>query len=63
MTPIEKKRFLFINFSMLGINSVSDEIYEALADNDIDEAVKAIDAMIQLASDLKEAIAGGDNPN
>ena len=63
MTPIEKKRFLFINFSMLGINSVSDEIYEALADNDIDEAVKAIDAMIQLASDLKESIAGGDNPN
>jgi hypothetical protein len=63
MTPIEKKRFLFINFSMLGINSASDEIYEALADNDIDEAVKAIDAMMQLASDLKEAIAGGDNPN
>ena len=57
MSPTEKKRFLFINFSMLSINSASDELYEALADNNVDEAVKAIETLIQIASDLRESIS------
>jgi hypothetical protein len=61
MSPTEKKRFLFINFSMLSINSASDELYEALADNNVDEAVKAIETLIQIASDLRESISGSSD--
>jgi hypothetical protein len=57
MTPSEKKRFLFINFSMSNINSASDELYEAMADNDVADAIKAIDNLIQLATDLRDSIS------
>tara|TARA_R110000868_G_scaffold165610_3_gene399158 strand:- start:1136 stop:1318 length:183 start_codon:yes stop_codon:yes gene_type:complete len=58
MSPTEKKRFLFINFSMLSINSCSDDVYEALADNNIEEALSAIDALITLSKDLRDSISG-----
>jgi hypothetical protein len=58
MTSAEKKRFIFINFSMLSINSCSDDIYEALADSNVEEALAALDTLIKLSKDLRDAISG-----
>lgn len=60
MSPTEKKRFLFINFSMLSINSCCDDVYEALADNNIEETLAAIDALMKLSKDLRDSISGDD---
>jgi len=39
------------------INGYTDEIYEALADNDIDGVVDAIAKLMSVCEDLQESIA------
>ena len=57
MNQTERKRFLYINFVMGQINDHTDEIYEALADNDTDGVVDAIASLMSVCEDLQESIA------
>ncbi len=57
MNPTERKRFLFINFVMGQINGHTDEIYEALSDNNVDDVTEAIASLMSVCEDLQESIA------
>ena len=57
MNTTERKRFLFINFVMGQINSHTDEIYEALSDDNVDDVTEAIANLMSVCEDLQESIA------
>ena len=52
MNQTERKRFLFINFVMGQINGHTDEIYEALSDNNVDDVTEAIAHLMSVCEDL-----------
>ena len=59
MNQTERKRFLFINFVMGEINGHTDEIYEALSDNNVDDVTEAIAHLMSVCEDLQESISDG----
>jgi phage terminase Nu1 subunit (DNA packaging protein) len=59
MNQTERKRFLFINFVMGQINGHTDEIYEALSDNNVDDVTEAIAQLMSVCEDLQESISDG----
>jgi hypothetical protein len=63
MNQTERKRFIYINFVMNQINGYTDDIYEALADNDIDGVVDAIAKLMSVCEDLQESIADEHTEN
>jgi phage terminase Nu1 subunit (DNA packaging protein) len=50
---------LFINFVMGQINGHTDEIYEALSDNNVDDVTEAIAHLMSVCEDLQESISDG----
>jgi phage terminase Nu1 subunit (DNA packaging protein) len=59
MNQTDRKRFLFINFVMGQINGHTDEIYEALSDNNVDDVTEAIAQLMSVCEDLQESISDG----
>lgn len=57
MTPSDRKRFLFINFTMGQMNEYTDDIYEALADNDAAGVSKGIADLMAVCEHLQESIS------
>jgi hypothetical protein len=52
MKPSDQKRFIYINFMMSQINDRVDEIYEALADNDQEEAAESAEALKIICNEI-----------
>jgi hypothetical protein len=63
MNQTERKRFIYINFVMNQINGYTDDIYEALSDNDIDGVIDAISKLVTVCEDLQESIADEHTEN
>jgi len=55
-SPEETARFNYINFVMNEINNHSDEIYEALADNNITEVRTTLAALKTALSEIEESL-------
>jgi uncharacterized protein (UPF0305 family) len=52
MKPSDQKRFIYINFMMSQINDRVDEIYEALADNDQEEAAESAEMLKTMCNEI-----------
>lgn len=52
MKPSDQKRFVYINFMMSQINDRVDEIYEALADNDQEEAAESAEMLKTMCNEI-----------
>lgn len=57
MNQTERRRFTYINSVMSEINSITDDIYEGLADNDVDGVISSIRILMSVCKDLQESIS------
>ena len=56
MHPLKSQRVVSINYLMHEINSMTDDLYEALMDGETDEAVDTIENLCVRLSDLLETL-------
>jgi hypothetical protein len=56
MHPLKSQRVVSINYLMHEINSMTDDLYEALMDGETDEAAATIESLCVRLSDLLETL-------
>jgi hypothetical protein len=56
MHPLKSQRVVSINYLMHEINSMTDDLYEALMDGETQDAVAAIEDICVRLSDLLETL-------
>jgi hypothetical protein len=56
MHPLKSQRVVSINYLMHEINSMTDDLYEALMDGETQDAVAAIEDICVMLSDLLETL-------
>jgi hypothetical protein len=44
----------YINLLMADINGLTDDVYESLVDNDIEQLNKSVDTLIKILKDVKK---------